>query len=211
MDMSPVAAPDSLAGQPAWEVAYLFPSQGEWSEDEFLALHTNRLVELSDGRLEVLPMPTEQHQTILLFLYEVVRQFVEPRKLGKVLVAPLRVRLWKGKIREPDLIFMLAANKHRRSNKVWNGADLVMEVVSPDPKDRRRDFDEKLVDYAAAGIREYWIVDAERRVVAVHTLNGPRYEQHGEFQPSQQASSVLLDGFTIDVAALFAVADNVAD
>src|SRR5947209_2051688 len=98
MAEQPTIQIDPFTAPPAWEIAYLFPSQGDWSEEEFLALNTNRLVELSDGRLEVLPMPTEQHQFVLLYLYEVVKQFVAPRKSGTVLIAPLRVRLWKGKI-----------------------------------------------------------------------------------------------------------------
>lgn len=57
-------------GDPTWEVALLFPSQGEWSVADYLALNTNHLVELSDGRLEVLAMPTEQHQLIAAFLYD---------------------------------------------------------------------------------------------------------------------------------------------
>ena len=44
-------------GDPTWEVAYLFPSQGAWSVTDYLALETNHLVELSEGRLEVLAMP----------------------------------------------------------------------------------------------------------------------------------------------------------
>src|SRR5881275_2730812 len=44
---------------------------------------------------------------------------------------------------------------HARHNRVWDGADLVMEVVSDDPKDRARDYQQKLADYAEAKISEY--------------------------------------------------------
>ncbi len=47
---------------------------------------------------------------------------------------PLRVRVRPGKIREPDVLFLRKQNFHLRSNRLWNGADLVMEVVSPDPR-----------------------------------------------------------------------------
>ena len=55
----------------AWEVAPLLPERGEWREEDYLWLtnHTNRLVEFSDGYVEVLPMPTDEHQRIVLFLY----------------------------------------------------------------------------------------------------------------------------------------------
>jgi len=59
--------PDDRA-EPGWEVALLFPAQGEWSEDDYLWLtdHTRCLVEFTDGHIEVLPMPTDAHQRIVL-------------------------------------------------------------------------------------------------------------------------------------------------
>src|ERR1700730_10402521 len=48
----------------------ILPPQGEWSEEEYLVLtdHRNRLVEFTDGFLDVLPMPTDEHQSLLQFL-----------------------------------------------------------------------------------------------------------------------------------------------
>jgi Uma2 family endonuclease len=86
-----------------------------------------------------------------------------------------------------------------------------MEVVSEDPKDRKRDYEKKLTDYAEAKVAEYWIVDYERRVVMVHRLEGDEYKLHGEFTPGQQAASALLDGFAVDVEGLFAAADEIPD
>jgi hypothetical protein len=56
---------------PAWEVARLFPDQGQWGESDYLELtrHTRRLVELSEGRVEVLPVPRTSHQKIVACLY----------------------------------------------------------------------------------------------------------------------------------------------
>src|SRR5690349_11049695 len=88
--------------EPAWDVARLFPDQGAWSEEEYLALNGNHLVEFSHGYIEVLPMPTTSHQLIVLYIYRLMETFVTARGLGTVLVAPLRVRLWEGKFREPD-------------------------------------------------------------------------------------------------------------
>src|SRR5947199_10355350 len=82
------------------------PARREWTEEEYLDLSTNRLVEYSDGRLEVLPMPTQAHQLIVRFLLRLLDAFVEERGLGVVLFAGLRVRLWPRKYREPDVVFM---------------------------------------------------------------------------------------------------------
>src|SRR5438445_1732306 len=91
--------------EPTWEVAYLFPTQGNWSEEDYLALGGNQLVEFSHGFLEILPMPTTSHQLLVVYLYRLVLAFTASRGLGTVLVAPLRVRLWRGKFREPDIVF----------------------------------------------------------------------------------------------------------
>src|SRR5262245_61279058 len=93
-NVAPVQPPPSRRGEPPWEIAYLFPPQGEWTEEDYLALETNRLVELSDGCLEVLPMPTVFHQLLVAFLFKQLTTFVEANATGHVLFAPLPVRLW---------------------------------------------------------------------------------------------------------------------
>jgi Uma2 family endonuclease len=192
-------------GDPAWDVAQLFPTQGTWTEPEYLLLPGNRLVELSDGFIEVLPMPTMSHQVILLTFYRALLRFVEPDKLGTALVAPLRVRLWKGKFREPDVVFMLAKNAARMGEEYWQGADLVMEVVSGDENDRRRDLEVKPGEYARARISDYWIVDPLERRVTMLRLRGKKYVVAGEYGKGGRARSVLLDGFEVEVDRLLAV------
>lgn len=192
------------AGEPAWDVAYLFPAQGTWTEREYLDLPGNRLVELSEGFLEVLPMPTTTHQMIVAFFYQALAAFVGPRKLGTVLFAPLRLRLRKGKFREPDVVFMLAEHADRIGEEFWHGADLVAEVVSGGERDRRRDLEVKPVEYARARIPEYWIVDPQDGQVTVFRLKDGKYVAHGVYRPGAVARSALLDGFEVDVAALLA-------
>jgi Uma2 family endonuclease len=198
-----IQQPKGVHGQPAWDIAQLFPAQGHWTEYEYLSLNTNRLVELSDGNLEVLPMPTEQHQAIVLFLYEALLLFTRPKQLGKVLVAALRVRLWEGKFREPDVVFMLAKNHSRRTNEFWNGADLVMEVVSDD--DPNRDLVEKRRDYARAHIPEYWIADPRDSTITVLSLDesSGQYTEAGKYSRGEAAMSRLLDGFSVQVTDVF--------
>jgi Uma2 family endonuclease len=188
--------------QPAWEIAQLFPAEGIWSEAEYLSLNGNRLIELSNGCVEVLPMPTMSHQTFVLYLYEVLLDFARGRRLGKVLVAPMRVLLWPGKIRAPDVLFMLTEHAARMGEEYWLGADLVMEVVSN--VDRRRDQESKRLEYAQAGIPEYWIVDPQMEKITVLRLEGDTYTVHGEYPAGTQACSALLQGFVVDVTRVLA-------
>jgi Uma2 family endonuclease len=141
-------------GEPTWDIAQLFPAQGTWSESEYFSLETNRRLEFSHGFLEFLPMPTVLHQRIVAFLYDALRAFVLGRSLGEVLFTGVRVRLWPGKFREPDVLFMHAEHAARMTDEYWEGADLVMEVVSSGDKDRRRDLTTKREEYAQTGISE---------------------------------------------------------
>jgi Uma2 family endonuclease len=190
-------------GQPelTWEIAHLFPAQGDWSEEEYLALGGNRLVEFSDGFVEVLPVPTTSHQLLVACLYGLLLAFASARDLGTVLFAPLRVRLWRGKFREPDVVFMLKAHASRINEEFWDRADLVMEMVSDDDEDRRRDLQTKRREYARAAIPEYWIVDPRDGRITVLRLAGKRYVVHGEFAKGTVATSHLLPGFGVDVSA----------
>jgi Uma2 family endonuclease len=190
--------------QPAWEIAKLFPDQGDFSESDYLFIteRTNRLAEYSDGTIEVLPMPTTEHQEIVLFLVNLLRSFVNPRKLGRALMAPLRVRLREGRYREPDVVFMLERNSSRIGNRFWQGADLVMEIVSED--EPQRDLSEKRNEYAEAGIPEYWIVDPRTKTILVLRLVGAAYVVHSEATKTGVVSSALLPGFSADLDQVFA-------
>lgn len=207
--MSTVQKPAADTG-PAWQVATLFPNQGRWGEGDYLILTngTNRLVEFADGRVEVLPMPSTSHQLIVQFLSNLLLAFVSKRKLGTALFAPLRVRLPQGNFREPDVVFMQAEHSSQIGEDYWEGADLVMEVVSED--NRAHDLVTKRSEYAVAGIPEYWIVDYRDRKITVLTLRDGNYDVHVEATEGQKADSVLLPGFAVDVSAVFAAAAGAA-
>jgi Uma2 family endonuclease len=180
----------------------ILPGQGQWTEQEYLWLtdHTNRLVEFSDGFIEVLPMPTDQHQTILQFLFLALNAFVEPSG-GKVRFAGLRLRIREGKFRLPDLLLVKDAKDPRRQNRFWTGADLGLEVVSEDKP--ARDLIDKRHDYAEGGVPEYWIVNPQDETITVLTLVGGAYVEHGVFRRGERATSVVLSGFAVSVDAVF--------
>ncbi len=178
--------------------------QGLWTEELYLQVtdQTNQLIEFTDGCIEVLPMPTSKHQTILAFLYELFVATLRPMG-GKVLFAALRLRIRADKYREPDLLLLLDKNDPRNQNASWQGADLVLEIVSPD--DPERDTVIKRADYAEAGIPEYWIVNPIDETITVLTLVDAAYAEHGVFARGSVAGSLLLSGFSVSVDAVFDV------
>ena len=193
-----------------WDIAYLFPHQGQWSDSKYLELTEDltQLVELTDGRLEILEMPTTSHQQLVLYLIRCLSDFVREQNLGTALMAPLRVQLRPGMFREPDIVFASLSNAQFVRDDFWLGADLVMEIVSAGIKSRRRDLEDKRRDYAAAGIDEYWIVDPLHQAVLVLNRVGQEYQRVGEFRGNEIACSKLLEGFCVSVIDLFGTEGN---
>jgi Uma2 family endonuclease len=198
------SVPSNIKPGPAWEIAQLFPDQGDLSEGDYLLLteRTNRLMEFNEGQIEILPTPTTAHQRIVRYLIGLLMSLAGNR--GEVLFAPLRVRLRNGKFREPDVVFMLSEHSSRIGNQFWEGADLVMEIVSED--DPERDLNTKRREYADAGIPEYWIIDPRTQTITVLKLQEQQYISHDQSIGNGTVHSALLPSFSADVAAVFAAA-----
>ncbi len=117
------------------------------------------------------------------------------------MVAALRMRIREGKFREP-----LGCAP---SEPLLDSADLVVKVVSLD--NPRRGPVEKRIDYAKAGIAEYWIVDGRQETITVLALRDGAYAEHGVSERGEIATSALLDGFEANVSMVFDAAGGSVD
>lgn len=190
----------SQDGEPAWEAAYLLPPQGRWSEEDFLKFHSTQMAELAEGRLEILPMPNLKHQRLLKMLLGLLEAAAPPQSL--VLFAPLPTKLFPGTIREPDLLYISPDDLPPSDAEYPSKIDLAMEIVSDGAEARKRDYEDKRLDYAKAGVAEYWIVDPLDQAVTVLVLAGKQYIELGRFVSGQTARGKLLSNLMVDVAAL---------
>lgn len=112
------------------------------------------------ARPEALASPGELHQDIVLGMGSAVRDYI--RRNGgscKVMVAPFDVVLNEKRTVVPDLFVVCDPSK--MDGKRCNGApDWVVEVTS---SNYRQDYSEKLGLYREAGVKEYWIINPERK------------------------------------------------
>lgn len=205
----PSKDPGLPAGEPAWNIARLFPVQGRWPVEEYLRLtdSTTWLVEFRHGQISVFDMPTTQHQRIVRFLLIAIFELLTRRGRGEVISAPLRLKISDGEYREPDLLVRTRDIPGPDEQRYWTRADLVVEVVSEGPETRDRDFIEKRQSYASAGIPEYWIVDPARAEITVLSLN--TQQQYGEgtvYRQGQMLISAAVPDLSLDVSAVFAAA-----
>ena len=145
-------------------------SKEKLSYEDFLIQYDGTRAEWVDGEIIMPPPASEKHQSIAIFLVNLLCPYVESRKLGKVLIAPFQMKLGANLPgREPDLLFMASTSLDRLKPTYLDGAaDLAIEIVSPDSVDRDRD--EKFVEYESAGVLEYWLIDPIRQQADFYRL-----------------------------------------
>jgi len=184
------------------EIAGLFPRQGEWTEENYFSLpETNRIIELSEGRLVISPSPTDQHQKIVVKLNFYIYIYLLGKNLGEFRCAPMDVWLYKNTVRQPDIVFMSNEHKDRITKNLWNIPDLVMEILSENSIEEDRVC--KFKQYQKAGISEYWIIDPFLRTIEVFILENGAYILFGKFGAGDTAHSKLLAGFQVAVISVF--------
>ncbi|WP_169978120.1 Uma2 family endonuclease [Tautonia rosea] len=161
--------------------------------------------ELARGFLEVTSFPGEDHGLIVWNLIHSLNDF-DRNHPGLIHRAggggELRLPGF-GSGRHPDVAVVLRnAPKDLRGVRV---PSLVMEVVSPGAEARERDYTTKREEYLAFGLFEYWIVDPiDRRITVLIRDAGTWVER--PFTETQTAEGLVLPGFLVPVAELFAAA-----
>jgi Uma2 family endonuclease len=161
-----------------------------------------RRYELHDGELIELSAPILRHQLAVLRAYDVLREY-ERAHGGLVVASPMDVVFDEFNVLEPDVLFVAAGRVHLLDLRqhVHVPPDLVVEVLSPSTA--RRDRGVKMRIYAAYGVREYWIVDAEERQIQMFSLTGSGWMLAQTGVPGAEVSSTILEDLRFDPARLF--------
>ena len=185
------------------------PEGQRYTLADLLAWDDNTRYEMYNGQLVALAAPSYIHQMICM---ELSRQFSTYLfgKRCKVLAAPFDVQPFAEKdappetistVVQPDLLIICDPEK-TRGHGCKGAPDMVIEVLSPSTAqyDKMRKFNL----YWQAGVREYWIVDPEKRIVSVYTLEDGIYNTatYNEDEPIQVG---ILDNCVINLSDVFSV------
>ena len=182
------------------------------SIDAWGALPEDEAGELVDGVVVQEEMAGFAHEVVVAFLITLLRTWGLARgalvggSAGKFAVSGTRGRM-------PDVtVFLAGAPRPPRWGVIRVPPSIAIEVVSTTPRDARRDRIEKLTEYAAFGVRWYWLVDPSTRSFEILELGEGRKYVHvvavtgGVVEPVPGCEDL-----TIDVDALWAEVDALAD
>jgi Uma2 family endonuclease len=177
---------------------------GELSLAEWFALAEDERGELVDGHLVEEEVPNYVHEILVILLGSLLRAWFVPRG-GFVGGSDAKLAVGPKKGRRPDLTVYLAGTPLPPSSGIiTQPPDITIEIVSPAPRDGRRDRVEKVADYASFGVRYYWIVDPQLRNLEI-LGRGPqgRYE-HLVGATEGTVEIPGSDGFVLDLDAVWA-------
>ncbi len=203
-----MAEPARSPALPAVLDGHAWPAQGDWTYEDYLRLPDDgNRYEVIRGNLYVTAAPYPLHQYVQSRLSLRVGGFVDERKLGVLLGAPMDVRLPQriGDPVQPDLVFLRNGNQPRwEIDRSFDGVpDLAIEILSK--RTAQRDRKIKKEAYCEAGIREYWIVDPWLRTVEIYILSddGRRYDELCRGGEGDTVRSAVLTGLEVRVGDLF--------
>lgn len=194
--MSSVIQTEPVTASPVAANAYIS------FEDYLLRSSETRVNEWVDGEIIEMPGASYEHQSIGSFLETLLRLYVEDKDLGIVLRSPFAMKLEaQRRGREPDILFVSKENAARILPTYLDGpCDIAVEIISPESI--HRDRAEKFVEYEAAGIREYWLIDPERKIATFYGL-----AENGKYSVLPVTDGVfhsrVLDGFFLRVEILW--------
>jgi Uma2 family endonuclease len=185
------------------------------SLDDWLALPDELSGELVDGRLREEEMPDPIHELAVTWLIALFRAWLGGQ--GFVFGSELRLAISPEVGRKPDIVVIFPGEpRPPRRGALRTPPTLVVEVVSPSPSDERRDRVEKMAEYAAFGIRFYWLVDPALGSLEIFELLPSSGSSGGRFvklegRTSGTFAAAGCEGLTIDLDALWAELDRLGD
>ncbi len=133
-------------------------------------------VQLINNQFVMSPSPSVKHQDLLLAIAEKIKKWVNSKKLGKVMIAPLDVHFADKEIYQPDIIFV--SNEKQDiifENGIYGAPDLIVELLSP--SNAKYDLIQKKDIYEKKKVKEYWAIDSSTKEVIGFELMAKGYKE----------------------------------
>jgi Uma2 family endonuclease len=144
------------------------PTEGVWTYGEYMKLPVEGTrYEVIAGQLYITPIPPLPHQEVLGSFLVKMFGWVKEHRLGRLLPGPIDVLLSDADFIEPDLVYVRRDRREIVTDRAIEGVpDLIVECVAPDTAERDRGL--KRERYGRFGVPEYWVIDAEARMVEIY-------------------------------------------
>jgi Uma2 family endonuclease len=145
--------------------------------EEWASLPEDEPGELVDGEIVEDEVSDRDHEDVVSWLMRALWAWIGPRA-GRVYASDGKYAIRPGRGRKADLSVFLPGTPLPPRHGIWQTPpDIIVEVISSEARDERRDRVDKVADYAALGARSYWLVDPDQRTFEILALEGAHYER----------------------------------
>ena len=170
--------------------------------NDYALMDDDKRYELIEGELYMVPAPGFYHQTISMNISHPLKQFVKENNLGTVLYATFDVVLSETDVVQPDIIFVSKERMGLMTEKNLRGTpDLAIEILFSSTKERDKLVKKRL--YMEYGVKEFWIVDPDKKAIEIMVLSETGYETEGLYFIDDELTSPLLRDFRLDLKEVF--------
>ena len=158
--------------------------------------------ELVYGLVRDAAAPTPKHQWAVGDVYRCLWKHLSETGIGRIWTSPIDVILDRERalVVQPDVIVVLNDRLQIVSDRVWGAPDLVVEVLSPQPRIGRRE--ERIAWFAEYGVRECWIVHQLVRHVEVISFAGGAVAVRRVYTPDERIESAVLQQLEVTPALM---------
>jgi len=188
--------------------AVLLENNKGFTYNDYLQWDDGQRWELIEGiAFSMTPAPSRKHQQVSMELARQIANFLKGKQC-EVYSSPFDVRLPAKNepdnevktVVQPDI--SVICDKTKLDDRGCRGApDLIIEIVSPFTA--RKDLKDKMFLYERSGVKEYWIVHPEEKILMRYKLENNRYGRAEIFSQEDTLRTLLLEGLEIDLAAVF--------
>src|SRR5947199_5682343 len=185
------------------------PAAPELSIEEWFALPEDEPGELVEGRLVEEEGPDYLHELLVALLVRYLGDWIFPRG-GLVAGSEAKFAVSDRRGRKPDLtIYLPGSRRPPARGLIRVPPDIAIEIVSPTPRDGRRDRVEKTAEYAAFGVAWYWLLDPQLRSLEILQLDPQSRYIHVLGASTGVLETVPgCEGLTLDLDALWVAIDS---
>ncbi len=169
-----------------------------WTVDMLDALPDDgQRYEIIDGVLHVTPAPSDVHQLVAAALHRRIHDYLRPSSIARALLSPADVRRddrARNRV-QPDVFAVRLLDGHRPPYP-YSLSDLLLAIEVESPSNPLLDYQVKRVLYLSQGVPEYWIANADGRIVSRwRSVDDPGevFSKHITWHPDGMPTALVVD------------------
>ena len=176
--------------------------RGDYTLEDYYALPSDVRAELINGEIFIMDAPYVVHQDISAYVHMAIFGYIRTNKADcKVFGAPICVQLDMDDktMVEPDVVVVCDRDKIT-SKYICGAPDFVLEVISGSTK--RKDMLLKSYKYLEAGVREYWIMDPDKRTLTKYDFQKDETTPQIKALKGEEPVEIFEGGLKIDLGEI---------